>query len=211
MSPRRAAVLRTGDVSLPDHLIAVAARLLARRGAAGLTVRDIAREAQVAVGVLYNHFADKEELLAHALHAHVEAVESSLGAPPRTAGAGTVEENLRAYIDHGLALHLAILPVFAGLLARPEVLHRFAGLPNPMAGGRGLKADLAEYLRAERDLGRLAPDADPEAAATMIIGACHEMVLPRLFLGAPDDGVDVPPGLTDRLVATVLGGLGPPA
>jgi AcrR family transcriptional regulator len=211
MSPRRATVLRTGDVSLRDHLIAVATRLVARPGTAGLTVRDIARQAQVAVGVLYNHFADKEELLAHALHAHVTAVERSLGEPPRQAGAGTVEENLRAYVRHGLALHAAVLPAFAGLLAQPEVLRRFAGLPNPMAGGRGLKADLADYLRAERDLGRLTPDADPEAAATMIIGACHELVLPRILLDAAGHAAEVPPGFADRLVATVMKGLGPVA
>lgn len=63
MSPRRAAVLRDGrgKQSLREHLIATAERLIARRDTAGLTVRDIAREAQVASGVLYNYFyfADK--------------------------------------------------------------------------------------------------------------------------------------------------------
>jgi hypothetical protein len=63
-------------------------------------------------------------------------------------------------------------------VAQPKVLTRFAGLPNPMAGGQGLRTYLADYLRAERDLGRLAPHADPDMAATMIIGACHEVILP---------------------------------
>jgi AcrR family transcriptional regulator len=209
MSPRRASVLRGGDQSLRDHLIAAAEALMARRGTAGLTVRDIAREAKVADGVLYNHFADKEDLLAQALHAHVSSVERSLGAPPTRAGAGDVEDNLRAYIEHGLRLHIAILPAFAGLLAQPKVLTRFAGLPNPMAGGRGLRACLADYLRAERDLGRLAPDSDPEAAATMVIGACHEVVLPNLLRGVPAEKIEIPPGFADGLVATVIRGIGP--
>ncbi|MFG1675885.1 TetR family transcriptional regulator [Micromonospora sp. NPDC049282] len=59
MAPRRAAALRGGEQSLREHLIAAAARLLDRRGPAGLTVRDVAREAGVADGVVYNHFADK--------------------------------------------------------------------------------------------------------------------------------------------------------
>lgn len=83
---------------------------MARRGTAGLTVCDIAREARVADGVLYNHFADKEDLLAQALHAHVRSVERSLGDLPEQAGTGGVEDNLRAYIAHGLALHTGILP-----------------------------------------------------------------------------------------------------
>lgn len=210
MSPRRAAALRDGgDQSLREHLIAAAERLIAQRGTAGLTVRGIAGEAGVAVGVLYNHFADKEELLAHALHAHVRSVGRTLGEPPTPAGEGTVEANLRTYIEHGLTLHLAILPAFAGLFAQPDVLVRFAGLPNPIAAGRGLRADLADYLRAEQQLGRIAARANVDAAATMIIGACHELVLPDLFRGPAATVSPVPAGFVDDLVTTVLDGIGP--
>ncbi len=217
MSPRKASALRGGDQSLRDHLIAAAESLMARRGTAGITVRDIAREAQVADGVLYNHFADKEDLLAQALHAHVRSVERSLGDLPgkagkaSEAGEGTVEENLRAFIGHGLALHAAILPAFAGLLAQPNVLARFGDLPNPMAGGQGLRAHLAAYLRAERDLGRLAPGTDPDTAATMIVGACHELILPNLLRGATPADIEIPPGFADDLVATIMSGIGPEA
>jgi AcrR family transcriptional regulator len=211
MAPRRAAALRAvGDQSLREHLIATAAGLIARRGTAGLTVREIAREARVADGVLYNHFTDKEELLALAVHAHVRATDAALGAPSATAGSGTVEANLTAYIDRGLALHAAILPTFAGLVGQPGVLARLDTLPNPSAGGQGLREDLANYLRAEQRLGRLAGDADVDAAATMLIGACHELILPHLFSGSARVELRVPPGFTTGLVATVLNGIGPP-
>jgi len=209
MSPRRASVLRGGDQSLRDHLIAAAEHLMARRGTAGLTVRDIAREAQVADGVLYNHFADKEDLLAQALHAHVSSVERSLGELPVRAGAGRVEDNLRAYVEHGLALHAAILPAFAGLLAQPSVLRRFAALPNPVAGGQGLRTYLAGYLREEQTLGRVALSADPAMAATMIIGACHEVFLPNLLSGDTATEIEIPPGFADDLIATAMSGLAP--
>src|SRR5262249_56708222 len=72
MSPRKPAVLRDDSgQNLRDHLIATAARLIDQRGSTGLAVRDIAREARVADGVLYNYFEDKEDLLAHALLTHV--------------------------------------------------------------------------------------------------------------------------------------------
>jgi AcrR family transcriptional regulator len=210
MAPRRAAALReVGDQSLREHLITTAERLIARRGTAGLTVREIAREARVADGVLYNHFTDKEELLALAVHAHVRAVEAALGAPPGPAGSGTVEANLTGYVDRSLALHAAIVPAFAGLLGQPRVLARFATLPNPTAGGRGLQEELTQYLRAEQRLGRLAGDANVDAAATMLIGACHELILPQLFSGSEHVQVQVPPGFATELVATVLNGIGP--
>jgi AcrR family transcriptional regulator len=210
MSPRRAAALRGGDQSLREHLIAAAVRLIARRGSAGLTVRDIAREAAVADGVLYNHFADKEELLAHALHAHVRAVEAAQeGEPPRP-GERTVEANLRAYLERALAVHAAILPAFAGLSTQPKVLARLAELPNPLAGGHGLRSELAGYVRGEQGLGRVAPAASPEAGATLVVGVCHDLVLGHLLdpTSAPPEPS---PGLVAELVATLVHGIARPA
>src|SRR5439155_236861 len=78
MSPRKPAVLRDDSgQNLRDYLIETAARLIDQRGSAGLAVRDIAREAKVADGVLYNYFEDKEDLLVHALLAHVGNVMAS--------------------------------------------------------------------------------------------------------------------------------------
>ncbi|MCO5996828.1 TetR/AcrR family transcriptional regulator [Actinoallomurus rhizosphaericola] len=207
MAPRRAAALRDGggEQSLRAHLIATAERLISERGTAGLTVRAIARAAGVADGVLYNHFADKEELLAHALQARVRAVESALGALPEPGG-GTVEGNLRAYLAHGLDLHRAILPAFAGLLGRPEVLARFADLARP---GDDWRDRLVGYLRAERDLGRLAPDAPVEPAARMMVGVCHEAILSSLLRSsAAPDTASVPQEEIDAVVAAVLRGIG---
>ena len=92
--------------NLRDHLIATAARLIDQRGSADLAVRDIAREAQVADGALYNYFEDKEDLISHALLAHVGNVMASaprLLPPP---GEGTVAENLRLFIEGGVAVLL---------------------------------------------------------------------------------------------------------
>jgi Bacterial regulatory proteins, tetR family len=132
MSPRRAGVLRGGDTQdLRAYLIATAARLIGERGTAALTVRDIAREAQVADGVLYNYFEDKEDLLANALLAHVAAVMSS--APPLLPepGTGTVAENLRRFVEGGLEVLSRVTPAFAGLVTQPKVLARF----HAMVGG----------------------------------------------------------------------------
>src|SRR5579859_4816245 len=184
MSPRRAGVLRGGDThDLRAYLIATAARLIGERGTAALTVRDIAREAQVAGGVLYNYFADKEDLLANALLAHVAAVMGGAPALLPEPGTGEVADNLRQFIAGGLDVLTRVTPAFAGLVTQPKVLARFhamvggdaafTGSPDddpgdgePEAGdsgeqgqGQGLPDLLGAYLRAEQQLGRIAGTA----------------------------------------------------
>jgi AcrR family transcriptional regulator len=250
MSPRKPAVLRGDGQNVREYLIVTAARLIDERGSAGLSVRDIAREAQVADGVLYNYFADKEDLLAHALLAHVGTV---MNAAPRLppAGTGTVAENLRLFIDTGLATLTRVVPAFAGLISQPNVLKRFHamvggdaafageaatgdGQATPAAepaaqggetaadggtgvgaeseaddGQAGLPAILTAYLRAEQGLGRIDGAADIDAAVTLVVGAIHGQVLPRVLFSPPGSPITTPPDLAGRLAATVLSGIAP--
>jgi len=233
MSPRKPAVLRgDGDgQNLREYLIATAARLIDQRGSAGLAVRDIAREAQVADGVLYNYFEDKEDLLVHALLAHVGAVMGSMRPMPQ-AGTGTVAGNLRQFIDAGLEVLTRVVPAFAGLLAQPKVLGRFhamvggaqafgaatdggdetRGQPDaaPGRGGpQGLPAILRAYLRAEQQLGRIDEAADIEAAVTLVVGAIHGQVLPQVLFSPPGSQLASPPDLAARLTDTILSGIAP--
>ncbi|WP_019202861.1 TetR/AcrR family transcriptional regulator [Tsukamurella sp. 1534] len=168
-----------------DHLVSATARLIAEQRAAGLTVRQIAEEAGVAAGALYNHFDDKDDLLAHGLLAHIDTVERSLARPP-AAGDLTLAENLAAYLRYLVDLHEQILPAFAGLFAQPAAIARFHAFPASEKGG-DLHQHVDAHLRGERDLGRLGPTVDTGAAASLLIGACYELVLPRLFggVGAP--------------------------
>jgi AcrR family transcriptional regulator len=245
--------------NLRDYLIETAARLIDQRGSAGLAVRDIAREAKVADGVLYNYFEDKEDLLVHALLAHVGNVMASaprLLPPP---GEGTIAENLRVFIDGGIATLLRVTPAFAGLISQPKVLTRFhamvggdaafdaaaeeagaapdeAGEPGGdagegVAGGsetgarpgpdgdrgaghdepRGLPDLLTAYLAAEQRLGRIDAAADIDAAASLVVGAMHGQILPRVLFAPPGAPVTIPPGLSARLADIVLQGIAPGA
>ena len=160
--------------NLRDHLITTAARLIEQRGGAGIGVRDIAREAQVADGVLYNYFEDKEDLLANAMLAHVGAVMADLPGMPE-AGTGTVADNLRSFIDTGLEALGKVVPAFAGMLSQPGVLSRFhamvggdaafegsadGGVEPPPGVPAGTPPGLALRL-AQTVLGGIAPGSQP--------------------------------------------------
>jgi AcrR family transcriptional regulator len=233
MSPRKAGVLREGDdQDLREYLIATAARLIGQPGTGALTVRDIAREAHVADGVLYNYFEDKEDLLAHGLLAHVASV---MGSAPRLLpepGTGTVADNLRRFIDGGLEVLARVAPAFAGLLAQPKVLGRFhamvggdpafgagppdrdtesdAGTGPGERSGYGLPDMLTAYLRAEQRLGRVAATADIDAAVILIVGAIHGQVLPRVIFSPPGAAIATSPDIAGPLAETILAGIAPP-
>jgi len=214
------------DASLREYLIATAARLIDERGSAGLSVRDIAREAKVADGALYNYFEDKDDLLAQALMAHVATVmgqATDLLPPPGTA---TVAQNLAQFVERGIAVLVRVIPAFAGLLSQPGALRRFhdlvggdaafEGAPDAASSadepdGRGLPDILLRYLLAEQRLGRIDPGADVATASTLLVGAIHGQVLPRVLFAAPGTLFSAPPGLGARLAQVVLDGLAPKA
>jgi AcrR family transcriptional regulator len=232
MSPRKPAVLRGGGENLREYLIATAARLIGERGSAGLAVRDIAREAQVADGALYNYFEDKEDLLAQALLVHVGSVMSGAPRMPPP-GTGTVAQNLELFVNGGLAVLERVAPAFAGLQSQPRVLIRFHamvggdaafGVAGPDAaadgaaeggaaspGPRGLPDILRDYLSAEQRLGRIDASTDIDAASMLVVGAIHGQILPRILLSPPGSPMTTPPGFAAALAKTVLNGIAPGA
>ncbi len=161
--------------NLRDYLITTAARLMGERGSAGLGVREIAREAQVADGVLYNYFEDKEDLLAHALLAHVARTFTAMPSMP-AAGAATVAQNLELFIDNGLAQLRQVAPAFAGLVTQPKVLTRF----HAMVGG-----DAAFGAAPQPPAGQPGA-AGPEGAADEPVGAEESSDSQESGRGLPD-------------------------
>jgi AcrR family transcriptional regulator len=181
MSPRRAKVLseEPSPGALRRHLIAVTQRLLAAHGGTTLTTRQIAREAEVSDGVLYNHFHDKAELVLTALTAQVaENADAFLAAVPEP-GSATVEANLRALADAALTFQASMLPLATGLFGQARLFHDLVTALHVDPGPMQPFVSTVEYLRAEQALGRVSADADPAAAVELLFGACQL----RAFVG----------------------------
>ena len=200
MTPRRAGAVAdaAGDAAgaLREHLLATTERLLADRPASELTTRAIARGAGVSDGVLYNYFADKDELVVSALVRRFARLLERFEAVP-LAGK-TPEDRLLACAHALLELHAGALPLARSLAGDGELLARFMReLHRPPLGGPRILAPLVEVLRAEG-----APD--PDAAADLLVGAIAMRVATTLLGGSTTADVE---RLLPRLVGALVHGV----
>jgi len=204
MSPRRAKAVggRAGEdpaAALREHLIETAITLLGERSLAQITTREIARAAEVSDGVLYNYFADKNELLLHALvrryHPIVARSDDGLPRP----GSATVEENLRVYAEAALTVMVDAVPMASGLISDPALFHRFlAAIHSESAVGMEIASmPVTAYLRGEQELGRIST-VDVSAVSTLLVGAMLSLTFAGLVRGltAADLARQIPPLIT---------------
>ena len=205
MSPRRAKAVRgrAGDdpaTALREHLIEVADKLLNERQIAAITTRDIARTAGVSDGVLYNYFADKHELVLTALVRRFDRLVSGFEADLPEPGSSTVQANLLRYAQALLDLHIQVLPMAAGLLNEPVLLHRLVAEIHRPPGPQRFQYLMREYLLGERRVGRL-PAVDVDAATTLLIGATAVLAISSLTgQRRPDELTGWLPGIVTTLV-----------
>ena len=210
MSPRRAKVLggETSPGALRRHLIAVTQRMLTLHGVTSLTTRQIAREAQVADGVLYNHFAGKDDLVLTALAERSKELGAEFLASVPEPGASTLEVNVAALAQATLALHAGTTPLVTGLVGQPRLLHDFITATHSDQGAQTSFAALVEYLAAEQHLGRASSDVDPVAIAELLFGVCQLRALVHLM--GPAEG-RVPSADLGAVVAAVARAMRPTA
>lgn len=149
------------------RIVAAASELFAGRGYGETSIEAIARQADVAVGTVYNYFQSKPALLMRVLTTgRADSVSSSTAlvkAPPD---------------DPVEAVHRLVMAQMRGAMRHDKrlwrVIHGTAAL-EPEAFGREyflgkeqFKGFIVELLEALRDRGRIAQGADVEAAALTV-------------------------------------------
>jgi AcrR family transcriptional regulator len=184
-----------------DQLFDAAERVLLRAGPNALTSRAVTTEAGCAKGVLHRHFTDFDAFLAELVADRVSRLDSQAAALRASAGTGTVAGNLTGALT-GLFGSVA-LGIVSLVISRDELRARLrqarpAGIPLLTEA----TAMIASYLTLERDLGRIAADADADTLAPTLIGAAH-----LLFAGR--EGVPPGAGAVSKLVTTVIAGVVP--
>jgi len=182
-----------------EQLFGAAERVLRRDGPAALTSRAVTTEAGCAKGVLHRHFADFDAFLAELVLDRIGRIEGQADALRASAGTGTVVGNLTGVL---VDLFGSVAVAIVGLIiSRDELRARLrqdrpAGIPLLTEAA----AMIAAYLAAERDLGRIAADADVDTLAPTLLGAGH-----LLFA----DRTAAPPGAeaVHKIVTTVIAGV----
>lgn len=95
---------RTPTAEVRTALVDAAGRVLERDGVAGLTVRAVAAEAQVAPMGVYNHLDGKDGLLLAVLQRGFDELRAAVTPPPSTSAVDRLVESGRGYRRFALAL-----------------------------------------------------------------------------------------------------------
>jgi AcrR family transcriptional regulator len=170
------------------QLFDAAERVLRRAGPSGLTSRAVTTEAGVAKGVLHRHFADFDAFLAELVLDRIDRIDDQAAALQESAGTGTVAGNLTA----------ALMSVFGSVAVAMVSLITFrdelrARLRKTWPAGVPVLTEavhmVAAYLTTERDMGRIASEAEVDVMAPTLIGAAHLLFADRTGDAPESDAV----------------------
>ena len=156
------------------------------RGLSGVTTRQISQEVGCSEGALYVHFEGRLELLLAMLEESLPRMLQPLQALQQSLGRGSAQDNLVQALNGIFKFHQRVVPATAGLFAEPELL---AAYRNSLKGqGKGPHLSmrvLAEYMRAEQRLGRIASHIDAHLAASLIMSSSFFRAFAEQFFGMP--------------------------
>ncbi|MFE7135953.1 TetR/AcrR family transcriptional regulator [Streptomyces sp. NPDC057638] len=178
MAPRGIAI-----PDLRERLFDAAERVVARDGAAALTSRAITEEAGCAKGVLHTRFAGLDEFVAELVLDRFARIARLAGELPARAGTATVADNLDAVAETVLSLDSGVVGL---AVTRPVAARRVRESWQAGAPGFGVvQRAIGDYLRDERQLGRVGEEVDPESVALALVGTLHHLLMTG-WEGAPD-------------------------
>jgi AcrR family transcriptional regulator len=187
-------------------ILDAAARLFKRDGFAAASIDEIAANATLSAGTVYNYFPSKGDLLL-ALVAldgqEVRAAGAAIVAAPPSDPVKAVCRLLEVYVDHAL-VHLD------KRLWRQMMANALAFADTALGAGyreldRKLAEQVADLCRALQSRGRLARHVDCDDAGQILFFVCNS-----LFMEFVADDAMSRPRMKDRLfcqVKLVLGGM----
>ena len=175
---------------------------VARRGVAGSTFDQVAREAEVSRGLLHYYFGTKERLLAEVVRRDCDLRMAALD--EQLAGAsdadGVVEalvESLRQFVEEEPEFITLVFELFTLSRRNDEIAAEFAELL------RRIRVHLGELLARKQAEGALRLRAEPEAVSDVLFaladGICMRMLAEpdHDFSAAIEAGVIAVRGLLD--------------
>ncbi|ATL29793.1 TetR/AcrR family transcriptional regulator [Streptomyces formicae] len=190
------------------RILDAAHELMFTLGLARATTKEIAKTAGCSEAALYKHFESKEELFVSVLQERLPRLNPRLRQLIEEPGERSVEENLVEIARLASDFYAESFPIAASLYAETKLKRRHEDSMRALGTGPHMPIEaLDAYLRTERDAGRIAPDADTFAAASLLMGACAQ----RAFAYDATVGKQPPQPVEEfaaALARTLLKGIG---
>ena len=184
-------------------ILEAAARVFARKGFEKATTREIAEEADVSEGSIYNYFVSKRELLtalSDMIQAEFEAIVTNGRYTEGYERAGMAEA-----VERGLAIIADNAVIIRGLVAGLwDQRNDFKGYLIP--GGQNLIRLVELRLEEAIDEGIVRP-CDVQVVARMVMGMVVFLAMPYLRGSEPTPSVEIRAGHAELLVSVLLHGL----
>jgi TetR/AcrR family fatty acid metabolism transcriptional regulator len=159
-------------------ILDAAIKVFARKGYHGCRISDIAREADIAYGLVYHYFTNKEEILRTIFE---ERWSGFLELVDEIAARDTSVEDKLVSIAALMLNAYRVRPDWVKVLVLElQRTSRFAE-PGQIRAVGLLFQSVARILRAGQEAGELRPDLDPDVACYVFIGAL-EIVITSLVL-----------------------------
>jgi TetR/AcrR family transcriptional repressor of uid operon len=166
-----------------SRLLAAAAACFARRGFHRTTMDEIAREAGVSAGLIYRHFAGKDQLIVAIVEQHrAEQLDRIAAAAAQPTLAAALDTLADADLAAGAARAdgLLVAEVIAEALRNPEVEQVVR------AGDDAVRVALAEILAAAQRRNEIDRARDPLLTAEFLL-ALGEGTLLRVAFASPEE------------------------
>jgi AcrR family transcriptional regulator len=161
-----------------ERILEAATRVFARSGYHGARVSDIAAEADIAYGLVYHYFKNKDEILETIFeerwNAFLRVVDQIVGGP------GGAEQKLHALAGLILYAYRRRPDWVKVLFFEIQRSSRFSEPEQIRAVGRLFQA-VARVLRAGQESGELRSDLDPTVAGLAFVGALETMITSQVL------------------------------
>jgi AcrR family transcriptional regulator len=172
-------------MSMREQIVSAAERVIREQGLARCTTKEIAEAAHCSEGAIYRHFRSKEDLFVTVLAERLPGLLPVLRTLPETVTDGAeVRATLLNVAQEAMAFFRESMAMLLSVFAEPKLLDRHrAWMQEHNAGPQHATELLADYLRAGQRAGCVGTDADPHAAAQLLLGSCYLSAYSALLAG----------------------------
>jgi AcrR family transcriptional regulator len=186
-------------------IIEAAARVFANRGYNGTIIADIATEAGIGKGTIYEYFLSKEDLFFAVFQWFVQMTEAEAKVSISALG-GSASERLMALNDALLRSWLDMLDMYSLVMefwsasASSKMRQRFKQAFRE--GYRDFRQIVSALIRDGIEKAEFQPEVDAESVAAALVGTWDALLLQAWF----DEGFD-PLTTSRRFMAVLINGL----